>query len=1107
MLLITSFVILQAGSKLCCVNLSPENNFKDCEGNNTFYWPEIIKNIPKSCTKLQFPPKNYTLTENLKIAGVNNFSIVGNGATFRCSCSSIVIMDSVDIQIENAQFLNCGCSINNTLSSITMAAITLHNSSFVTIINVVIENSDGYGIIGVNLVGKSSLENITIFHTNYNKPFHSMMGGIILFYKNTIHNNVSVDLLIKHCIISNITNNHKMEYKNINSEIPLELLNSVVGLMFYQHPETIEIQIHNLTVINIISVNGSLLLVSINSDSIYALNLTLSSSVFANNKNASHPMIYFLLNTTYPANILTIMNSEFNNNRNPTHVLKIDNVANNSVELVLENIRMINNSVTARLFSISGIIPLLKGHTEFSDNTASIIFSFGEYIQLDEAAQLLISNNKYNPAKKTLERFIFEKTNSVSTECPFQFNATASTVNITFCNNVGYYREIDGNYLEYSCTWIKGLNKDELPPKVMYKVMNNCGIQAKEYFRWSTSLFLCNVTSDVTITHNKQYFVPLLYYSNDKLYPGQTVSVKLIHLRYNISVYIDSDDTQFSDIAPVCQFSSFKRTVDIIYDSCTELHYTIKSNSTSNSMCLLKLRTATRKSTMLILKINISSCPIGFSLDNNLGECTCNIKLQVTLKGIICSISDMTFILMGGWMSKITIGGNRNEIIYTDLCFFDYCTLSPKRIITLDNTSSHCLSGRTGVACGQCANGLSTVFGTSECKKCSNLGLLMIPILAVAGILIVLMLFAFNLTIVNGNFYGFIFFVNTLSISTLNLFATKREIAYTWILLFNLDLGIEVCLYDGMTAYAATWLQFVFPVYLLSLVAGLVVASRYLPKIEKITRKKVIPVIATLYLLSYNKIMITTFTGLFSFIKIHYLSSGETKMYWPLDTDISICKFILLFLFCGIVLVVLIIPTNIVLLFTKKCYRFKFVAAYLRPFIDVYQAPFKDKYRYFLGFELLLRVIIYIVKFIHTQYTAAIFCILIILYVAYLSWHKPFKNNFSLLLYLLYIFLLGGISITFMHYAVFSTGPRETFKMILNLLVYLAFIETLLILAHHWWKYHLCYCKVFIEIEKCIKIKMFKYFTFTKKRKPCAHLLQEIHAYEEYQEELLALSP
>jgi len=30
----------------------------------------------------------------------------------------------------------------------------------------------------------------------------------------------------------------------------------------------------------------------------------------------------------------------------------------------------------------------------------------------------------------------------------------------------------------------------------------------------------------------------------------------------------------------------------------------------------------------------------------------------------------------------------------------------------------------------------------------------------------------------------------------------------------NLDIGIETCFYDEMTAYSKTWLQFVFPVYI-----------------------------------------------------------------------------------------------------------------------------------------------------------------------------------------------------------------------------------------------------------------------------------------------------
>ena len=82
------------------------------------------------------------------------------------------------------------------------------------------------------------------------------------------------------------------------------------------------------------------------------------------------------------------------------------------------------------------------------------------------------------------------------------------------------------------------------------------------------------------------------------------------------------------------------------------------------------------------------------------------------------------------------------------------------------------------------------------------------------------------------------FFVNVLSIATTNIFDTKKEVAYALIHLSNLDLGIEMCFYDGMTVYVAKWLRFIFPLYLLLIVLGLVMASRYISRVEKITHKK-----------------------------------------------------------------------------------------------------------------------------------------------------------------------------------------------------------------------------------------------------------------------------
>ena len=128
--LFLSFMMLQATANTCCIALSSEDKFNGCGANNTFYWPiaNIMKSLTKSCTVLQLSPNNYILTENLDIAVVNNFSIIGNGATFVCNSSCIIVENSIRIEIRNARFLDCGCTIkrfSNIITSYTKAAIIL----------------------------------------------------------------------------------------------------------------------------------------------------------------------------------------------------------------------------------------------------------------------------------------------------------------------------------------------------------------------------------------------------------------------------------------------------------------------------------------------------------------------------------------------------------------------------------------------------------------------------------------------------------------------------------------------------------------------------------------------------------------------------------------------------------------------------------------------------------------------------------------------------------------------------------------------------------------------------------------------------------------------
>ena len=202
-----------------------------------------------------------------------------------------------------------------------------------------------------------------------------------------------------------------------------------------------------------------------------------------------------------------------------------------------------------------------------------------------------------------------------------------------------------------------------------------------------------------------------------------------------------------------------------------------------------------------------------------------------------------------------------------------------------------------------------------------------ISTMAIAGLVLVLLLFILNLTVTDGTITAFILYVNIISINTPVFFPNlnKFKSAYTIISLANLDLGIKTCFYNGMDDYAKMWLQLAFPFYLIFIATLLIITSRYSTTIKRLTACRALPVLATLFLLSYTKILLTVSSVLFSYCKIIHLPSHHTTIVWSLDANLSI----VLFVICSILLMILI-PFDIVLLLTKTLSRFRCVSK-LRP--------------------------------------------------------------------------------------------------------------------------------------------------------------------------------
>jgi len=83
----------------------------------------------------------------------------------------------------------------------------------------------------------------------------------------------------------------------------------------------------------------------------------------------------------------------------------------------------------------------------------------------------------------------------------------------------------------------------------------------------------------------------------------------------------------------------------------------------------------------------------------------------------------------------------------------------------------------------------------------------------------------------------------------------------------HLDLRIETCFIDGLNGYWKTWLQFVFPVYIWIITAVIIVVAHYSSKGARLIGNNSVQVLATLFLLSYSKLLRTIITAIsFTFL-------------------------------------------------------------------------------------------------------------------------------------------------------------------------------------------------------------------------------------------------
>ena len=490
----------------------------------------------------------------------------------------------------------------------------------------------------------------------------------------------------------------------------------------------------------------------------------------------------------------------------------------------------------------------------------------------------------------------------------------------------------------------------------------------------------------------------------------------------------------------------------------------------------------TRVQSIAIL-VDARQCPVGFQLSSQSHRCECLPGLSSVVKKINCDITTQGFERRGyAW---IGYDNTSNCIIY-NRCPCRFC--NPAMVsFNMTNTNPQCAQRRSGVLCGGCQEGFSMLLGTNNCGKCTSVYLTLIIPMVLAGFALVALLVTLNMTVSVGAINGLIFYANIIKSNELTVFPNGPiPVLSQFIAWLNLDLGIEVCFYDGMDAYAKTWLQFVFPVYICFMAILIIFLCRFSPQLTKLVGTNIVPVLATLFLLSYNKLLRNVILAL----KAVALSCGQnTRLVWFFDGNLSYFanSHLLLMGFVLVFLVIFGLPYTLVLLFSrciegplsgKRRFRWLFK---VKPFFDAYNGPFKDKCRFWTGFLLLARLVIaLVIAYTNTSATqGAIITTVAILVILALCYKGVYRQHYLNILECFFF-----INLIILH-AFLGNGKSEVASILSITLVLIAFVFII--------SYHLImYCIGFDKIKSTFKMTSKKERSMTVRKEKKDLLLESV---------------
>ena len=451
-----------------------------------------------------------------------------------------------------------------------------------------------------------------------------------------------------------------------------------------------------------------------------------------------------------------------------------------------------------------------------------------------------------------------------------------------------------------------------------------------------------------------------------------------------------------------------------------------------------------------------------FSLDEKLHSCQCPSSLR-SLQLSCDSVKNQIIRSEQQWVG-ITYNHTGNHsgvigLIAHQHCPFGYCKSSTESLsMNLEHQDEQCTYHRAGILCGGCQTNYSRVVGSLKYKKYSSFNMLfvIVPSFIIAGLALIIFLMVLNLTVSTGTINGLMFYANIIQAQHTTFFSSNSFLS-TFISLLNLDQGIESCLYPDFDSYTETWLQFCFPLYIWLLATAIIVLSHYSTRISKLSGENSIQVLATLFLLTYTKLL-RLVIDVVSFTTLTY-PDGYTKAVWLYDGNIDFLrgKYIPLFIATLLLVILVSLPYTLSLvsiqwLLKTSHYPIMVWVQKLKPFFDAYTGPYKVQHRYWTGMLLVVRIVLLIIFSLNRSndltinlLCISIFSFMLLVWLYFIKWiYESFLNNF---LELVFVLNLGLTSTAFL--LGFSTKKRNISTTAIHTSTGITFIIFIVIIAYH----------------------------------------------------------